>query len=81
MRVLEVWRAPLAGLGAATVLFAPPAEACTICHSPTSLGVRHLLLEHDPVRNAAAIASPLPLLLAAILLAANAPRRRRDRAP
>lgn len=50
-----------------------PAHACTICHSPTALGVRHLLLEHDLWRNAAAVAAPIPILLAAILFAARPP--------
>jgi hypothetical protein len=58
-------------------MIASPALACTICHSPTALGVRHLLLEHDLARNAAAVASPLPLLLAAILGVAG----RSSRAP
>jgi hypothetical protein len=55
------------GIATSLALTASPALACTICHSPTALGVRHLLLNHDLVRNAAAVASPLPLLLAAIL--------------
>lgn len=71
---LGATKAASAGLAAA--LLATPAAACTICHSPTSLGLRHLLLEHDLARNAAAIASPLPLLVAAIMLAAKEPRRR-----
>jgi hypothetical protein len=54
---------------------AGPAAACTLCHSPTALGLRHLLLEHDPLRNAAALAAPLPLLAAAILFAGWSPRR------
>lgn len=63
----------LAGL--AVSLAAAPAHACSLCHSPTALGVRHLLLEHDLMRNAAAVAAPLPILLAAILLAARTPQR------
>jgi hypothetical protein len=56
---------------------ATPVAACTLCHSPTALGVRRLLLEHDPLRSAAALAAPFPLLLAGILLAARPPRRRK----
>jgi hypothetical protein len=67
-------KAPLTGLVAALAL-ATPAWACTLCHSPTALGVRHLLLEHDLARNAAALAAPIPVLLAAILFAARDPRR------
>ena len=59
-------------------LISSPAIACTICHTPTSMGVRRLILNHDLLRNAAAIVTPVPLLLAAILLAARAPRRRVD---
>jgi hypothetical protein len=41
------------------------------------MGVRHLLLHHDLARNAAAIAAPVPILLAAILFAARQSRWRR----
>jgi hypothetical protein len=61
-------------LALAVMSVAAPAEACTLCHSPTALGVRHQLLQHHLVRNAAAIAAPLPLLLAMILFAAREPR-------
>ena len=63
---------------AATVLAwsgASPAFACSICHTPTALGVRHQLLEHDLLANAAAIAAPIPILLAAILAIAHEPQR------
>lgn len=72
-------RAGFASLGVGLALAATPAAACTICHTPTSLGVRHLLLHHDLGRNAAAVAAPIPILLAAIYLAALEPRRRRTR--
>jgi hypothetical protein len=58
-------------------LLAGPAAACTICHSPTALGLRHLIVHHDFARNAAAVAAPLPLLAAAIYLAVKAPTGRR----
>lgn len=74
-------RAGLAALSMGTIMAATPAAACTICHSPTALGVRHLLLSHDAARNAAAVAAPIPILLAAILLAAREPRRRRGAPP
>jgi hypothetical protein len=51
------------------LLLPQPAWACTICHSPTAFGVRHLLFEHDFVRNAAAVAAPIPLLLAIVAVA------------
>jgi hypothetical protein len=70
-------RAGLLSLGFSFGLLAGPAAACTICHSPTALGVRHLLLHHDLGRNAAAVAAPIPILLAAIAVAGRAPRRRR----
>jgi hypothetical protein len=54
---------------------AAPALACSICHTPTALGVRHQLFQHDFAANAAAIAAPIPILLAAILLVAREPRR------
>jgi len=50
------------------------ASACTVCHSPEAVGVRHMLLQHDFWRNAAALAAPIPLLLAAIWLAAREPK-------
>jgi hypothetical protein len=53
-----------------------PAWACTICHSPTAWGVRHLLFEHDFVYNLAAVAAPIPLLLAIIALVAREPKDR-----
>ncbi|PZN92459.1 MAG: hypothetical protein DCF31_16240 [Alphaproteobacteria bacterium] len=56
-------------------LTAGPAAACNICHSPTSLGVRHLLFSHDFWLNAAAVAAPLPVLALAIVLVAREPRR------
>jgi hypothetical protein len=52
------------------------AAACALCHSPAALGLRHLFLHHDLGRNAAALAAPLPFLLAAILIAVREPRRR-----
>jgi hypothetical protein len=72
----------LSGLALAALSLATPAAACTLCHSPTALGVRHLLLHHELGRNVAAVAAPIPLLVAAILLAAG-PRDppRRDRWP
>ncbi|MGA0607330.1 hypothetical protein ACO2Q0_15170 [Phenylobacterium sp. VNQ135] len=57
----------------AATFAASPAYACTLCHSPTALGVRHLLLEHDFWRNAAALGAPIPILAAAILFAARGP--------
>ncbi len=65
-------------LGATLLLWltAGPAYACTVCHSPTAASVRHLLLEHDLARNAAALALPVPFLLAAIFIAAREPRPR-----
>jgi hypothetical protein len=60
----------------AFAMLAPaPASACIICHSPTSLGVRHLLLEHDLLYNAAAVIAPIPLLLLVIMLVAREPIR------
>jgi hypothetical protein len=70
-------KAGLATLAVGMTLAATPAAACTICHTPTALGVRHLLLEHDLARNIAAIATPIPILLAAIMFAAREPQRRR----
>lgn len=67
----------IAGVTLLFWLWASAAHACTICHSPTAMGVRHLLLEHDLARNAAAVATPIPILLAAILIAAREPARRR----
>jgi hypothetical protein len=66
-------------LALAVMSTAAPAGACTLCHSPTAMGVRHQLLQHDLARNAAAVAAPLPLLLAMILFAAREPGRRADR--
>ncbi|MET0272101.1 MAG: hypothetical protein ABW360_03840 [Phenylobacterium sp.] len=63
------------------LLVATPAAACTLCHSPTALGVRHLILHHDLGRNAAAIAAPIPILAAAILFAVGVPSRRRKPQP
>ncbi|MDB5442358.1 MAG: hypothetical protein JWP73_734 [Phenylobacterium sp.] len=63
-------------LALAVLSVAAPAAACTLCHSPTALGVRHQLLQHDLARNAAAVAAPIPLLLAMILFAVQEPRRR-----
>ena len=57
--------------GCTLALLAEPALACTICHSPEGVDLRHQLLEHDLLRNAAAVAAPVPVLLAAILLAAR----------
>lgn len=60
---------------AAAALVAPaPAFACTICHSPTAWGVRHLLLEHDVLHHLAAISAPLAVLLAIIAIIAREPR-------
>jgi len=53
---------------------AAPAFACTICHSPEALGVRHQVFEHGFLANAAALAAPVPLLVAAILLIGREPR-------
>jgi hypothetical protein len=53
-----------------------PALACTICHTETSLGVRHQFFEHDLLSNAAAVAAPVPILLAAVLLLARDPGKR-----
>jgi hypothetical protein len=58
---------------------AAPAAACTLCHSPSATAVRHQLLHADLARNAAAVAAPIPLLLAMILLAARGPPRRSER--
>lgn len=44
-----------------------PALACTLCHEPTALGVRHLLFQHEFWSHAAALATPLALLLMATL--------------
>jgi len=63
-------------LGLTIAALAEPASACTICHSTASADLRHQLLEHDLLRNAAALAAPIPILLAAILIAAREPRRR-----
>lgn len=66
-----------AAFAALASFVATPALACTVCHSPTALGVRHLVLEHDFFRNAAALATPVPLLIAAIIFAAREPGRGR----
>jgi hypothetical protein len=50
-------------------LHAAPAQACTLCHTPTAREVRHHVLEHDFAGNLMALALPLPLLLAAVWLA------------
>ena len=60
-------RARLVLIAALLSLTAGPAWACTICHTPE---------EHDLRRNASALAAPMPLLLAAIWLAAAWPGRR-----
>ncbi|WP_426166656.1 hypothetical protein [Sandarakinorhabdus sp. DWP1-3-1] len=56
---------------AALALSAAPAAACNICHSPTALGVRHLLFDHDFLANAAAVAAPVPVLLAIVFAVAR----------
>ena len=60
------------------LLFAPAgaAHACNICHTETSQSVRHQVLEHGLGGNAASVAAPLPVLLAAILLFAGSPTRK-----
>lgn len=58
-----------------SALVAAPATACNVCHSPTAMGVRHLLFEHDFLINAAAVAAPLPVLVAIIVAVARAPAR------
>lgn len=68
-------RVRLVLIAALLSLTAGPAWACTICHTPEAKGVRHQLLEHDLRRNASALAAPMPLLLAAIWLAAAWPGR------
>jgi hypothetical protein len=50
------------------------ALACILCHSATAMGVRHQLFEHDFMSNAAGVAAPVPILLAAILWLAREPR-------
>lgn len=72
-------KAGLITVAVGMAFMATPAAACTICHTPTALGVRHLLLEHDFARNAAAVATPIPILLAAVAFAALEPRRRKGR--
>jgi hypothetical protein len=70
-------KTPAGILAVAAGALAPcAAHACTICHSPESAGVRHMVLQHDFWSSAAALAAPIPLLLAAILLAAREPGRR-----
>ena len=54
------------------------ASACTICHSPTAMGVRHQFFDHDLLTNAAAVAAPVPVLLAVVLLIARQPTRRAE---
>ncbi|HEV2531599.1 hypothetical protein [Phenylobacterium sp.] len=66
-------------LALAALMAAAPATACTLCHSPGAAAVRHQLLHADLVRNAAAVAAPIPLLLAMILFAAGGPARRSAR--
>lgn len=53
----------------ALVLAALPAQACTLCHTPTAREVRHVVLEHGFAGNLMAIVLPLPLLLAAVYAA------------
>lgn len=69
------------GLAVGFAMTGGAANACTICHSLTALGVRHLLFEHDLLRNAAAIAAPLPILMAVILFAAREPMRAKGTPP
>jgi hypothetical protein len=68
-----VWRAGL--LAVLVLMVGAPALACTICHSPTSMGVRHQVFEHDFLSNAAALAAPIPILLAAVFALAREPRK------
>ncbi|MGY4514928.1 hypothetical protein [Lysobacter sp. HA18] len=55
--------------------FVFPADACTLCHSPTARLVRDHVLHHGLAAHAAAVALPLPLLAAVIALAARDRRR------
>jgi hypothetical protein len=52
-----------------------PALACTICHGPIAMSVRDQFFDHDFLSNAAALAAPIPILLAAILWVAREPRK------
>jgi hypothetical protein len=48
------------------------AAACTLCDSSTAIGVRRQVFGPDFLSNAAAVMAPVPILLAAVLLIANA---------
>ena len=62
----------LVGTASAVALLrqAGVAAACTLCHSETAAEVRARLLSEDPLSNLAALAVPLPLILAALLVLA-----------
>ena len=64
--------------GVALSALSAPALACTLCGSDTATAVRAQVLGSDFMANAAALAAPLPLLLAAVLLLGRDGRGRRD---
>jgi hypothetical protein len=55
-----------------------PAFACTLCYSRVASDVRERLFEPDFFTNFLAIASPVPILLVAIALAARDSRKNRN---
>lgn len=48
---------------------APAVYACTLCHSPGALELRHMIFEHGFLNNLVSLALPLPLLIGVIYLA------------
>jgi hypothetical protein len=59
--------APLVPL--ALILPAAPAWACTLCHSRTAEEVRAAVFGADFLSNVAALALPVPILVAAVIAA------------
>lgn len=57
-------------LAAPAWALAPPALACTLCHTETALLVRAEVFGPDLAGRLAAVAAPLPVLLAAMMLVA-----------
>lgn len=55
-------------LGLLLLLWATPAAACTLCHSDLAGQVRAAVFAGDFWSHAGALAAPVPILLAAVLL-------------
>ncbi len=62
-----VLRAAWAVFGVACALPLRAAHACTICHDDAAVVLRAMLLEQDPLINFAALAAPVPLLIASVV--------------